>query len=839
MVDVQQGVQHRYFMHNSLGRLLRVRQPEQEVNSNLNTSGNPSNNSWTAGFTYDNNGNVLTGIDAIGTTITNTYDALNRVTQRSYNDSPQTPTVNFYYDRAGLSSVPAYSKGQLTNVTSSVSESRYTEFDVAGRLKEIRQITDGQTYTSKYTYNLSGALIEEEYPSGRIVKNVLDDNGDLSIVQSRKSSNHGFWNYASHFSYNAAGAVTKMQMGNGLWETAQFNARLQSTQLGLGTIPTGASLWKVDYEFGELQTNGAVDATKNNGNIGKQTLTVPGTNFVQSYKYDSLHRLTEAVEKTDTTTNWSQEFEYDRYGNRIGIDQAIGLLTLNTTPTIDTNTNRFNPSQGFSYDKNGNIIEDIDPATNQPRTFVFNGDNKQKEIRDANDVLIAQYFYDGEGKRVKKVVPATGETTIFVYASGKLVAEYSTKLSQTPSVSYTTTDHLGTPRVITNELGEVTSRRDFLPFGEDIYQNVGGRTSGLNYGASSDEIRQKFTGYQKDNETGLDFAEARMYANNFGRFTAVDPLLASGKSANPQTFNRYVNVGNSPLAITDPLGLTWYFNQSINRYDWYDEETKKFKWGGGSLSDEWSLVKEGVGYGHFVYEKEGGGWATLDPASSNVSHFFARNQAIWEYRALTNYGGYGNIPVYGNVLDMVSGIKTGNVGRGLFGFYSTAAAFATAPRTFAAFAKEGAMEGASYFSGLPIFNPIKPRGSGITNEEIVQRAANFADAKRMRKGFDTDAVGGTKAHVYANDFLYRYQRRYGNHGLETENVSFMDGISVRYGQKGSVRFDVIDNKNGVGYDFKFGSEKNWPALKPTRITQFLNHGPNTIKTVKEVNPVRH
>lgn len=554
MVDVQQGVQHRYFMHDSLGRLLRVRQPEQEVNSNLNTSGNPSNNSWTAGFTYDNNGNVLTGIDAIGTTITNTYDAVNRVTQRSYNDSPQTPTVNFYYDGAGLPSVPAYSKGQLTKVKSSVSESRYTEFDVAGRLKEFKQITDGQTYTSKYTYNLSGALIEEEYPSGRVVKNVLDNNGDLSIVQSRKSSNHGFWNYASHFSYNAAGAVTKMQMGNGLWETAQFNARLQSTQLGLGTIPTGASLWKVDYEFGELQTNGAVDATKNNGNIGKQTLTVPGTNSVQSYKYDSLHRLTEAVEKTDTTTNWSQEFEYDRYGNRIGIDQAIGLLTLNTTPTIDTNTNRFNPSQGFSYDKNGNVVNDVDPISSLTRQFIFNGDNKQVEVK-KDGITIGRYYYDGEGKRVKKVTDT--ETTVFVYSSGKLIAEYSTQLSTTPSVAYTTTDHLGTPRIITDELGQVSSRRDFMPFGEELYTGVGGRTgdAGLKYSSSEDEVRQKFTGYQKDDETNLDFAENRMYANEMGRFTAVDPLLASGKSSDPQSFNRYIYVMNNPMTFIDPDGL--------------------------------------------------------------------------------------------------------------------------------------------------------------------------------------------------------------------------------------------------------------------------------------------
>ncbi len=75
MVRVEQGSQNRYFMYDSLGRTLRIRQPEQEVNTALNTSGDPYNNSWTGGFTYDNNGNVLTTTDAKGTTIPNTYDA--------------------------------------------------------------------------------------------------------------------------------------------------------------------------------------------------------------------------------------------------------------------------------------------------------------------------------------------------------------------------------------------------------------------------------------------------------------------------------------------------------------------------------------------------------------------------------------------------------------------------------------------------------------------------------------------------------------------------------------------------------------------------------------------
>ncbi|MCV4784081.1 hypothetical protein OFM36_32080, partial [Escherichia coli] len=59
---------------------------------------------------------------------------------------------------------------------------------------------------------------------------------------------------------------------------------------------------------------------------------------------------------------------------------------------------------------------------------------------------IGVYEYDGDDRRVKKIVPGTGEVTVFVYdAGGKLVAEYSTQVAsaQDAKVAYLTADHLG------------------------------------------------------------------------------------------------------------------------------------------------------------------------------------------------------------------------------------------------------------------------------------------------------------------------------------------------------------------------------------------------------------
>lgn len=124
-----------------------------------------------------------------------------------------------------------------------------------------------------------------------------------------------------------------------------------------------------------------------------------------------------------------------------------------------------------------------------------------------------------------------------------------------PTVNYTASDPLGSPRVLTNKQGDVISRRDFMPFGEEIAPGAETHRTAANKYGVGDGVRQKFTGYERDEDTGLDFAEARYYYSNHGRFTAVDPLLASGKSANPQTFNRYAYTMNRPLVLTDPTGL--------------------------------------------------------------------------------------------------------------------------------------------------------------------------------------------------------------------------------------------------------------------------------------------
>ncbi|MGB7068400.1 MAG: hypothetical protein WBD22_02810, partial [Pyrinomonadaceae bacterium] len=430
-----QGEQSRYFMHDSLGRLLYAKQPEQQANAAF-VAGDPitGNTQWSVKYEYDDNGNIAKTTDARGLYAAGTYDNLNRLKMRDYSDA--TPDVSFYYDGKGLGTQPAYSKGKTTKVASSVSETRYTDFDNLGRLLTHQQITDGQTYNTGNKYNLSGALIEETYPSGRVVKSVLDNDGELSRVQSRKNASQGLHTYAGHFEYDAAGAVTKRRLGNGKWESAKYNSRLQPTEIALGKTQDATNLLKLEYDYGT--------SALNNGSLREQKITVPtaggGTGFtaIQTYAYDSLNRLQSASETVGGSQTWKQTFTIDRYGNRRF--DAANTTTLGScaeavcNPSISTSTNRL---IGYGFDAAGNVTADADG-----RTFGFDAENHQKEVKNSSGASLGTYFYDGEGRRVKKI--SNTETTIFVYnASGQLVAEYSTALAQTQQVSYLTNDHLG------------------------------------------------------------------------------------------------------------------------------------------------------------------------------------------------------------------------------------------------------------------------------------------------------------------------------------------------------------------------------------------------------------
>jgi RHS repeat-associated protein len=109
-------------------------------------------------------------------------------------------------------------------------------------------------------------------------------------------------------------------------------------------------------------------------------------------------------------------------------------------------------------------------------------------------------------------------------------------------VEYYHTDALGSVRAVSDPSGTVTAQHDYFPFGEE-------------YAASSGSDSRRFTGKERDIETGLDYFGGRSYSAKLGRFAAVDPQLNESDAAlNPQKWNRYAYARSNPLAFVDPDG---------------------------------------------------------------------------------------------------------------------------------------------------------------------------------------------------------------------------------------------------------------------------------------------
>lgn len=151
-----------------------------------------------------------------------------------------------------------------------------------------------------------------------------------------------------------------------------------------------------------------------------------------------------------------------------------------------------------------------------------------------------------------------GQTTVYAYdAFGNLAAEYGPAEASPcgTATCYVTQDHLGSLRLLTDSYGVSQRRYDYLPFGTELLAGTNGRTTGLGYQASPDDVNSKFTGQMRDQEPALDFFNVRYFSGAQGRFQSPDPGNAGADPSDPQTWNAYAYVNNNPLSYTDPSGM--------------------------------------------------------------------------------------------------------------------------------------------------------------------------------------------------------------------------------------------------------------------------------------------
>ncbi len=353
------NTQIRLFKYDSLSRLTNEKQVEatatlNDVGVKVGASGQ-----WTGVYKYDVQGLLTEGVDARGVKTTFAYDGLRRVASVSYTGESgyATPNVTCTYDEVHSN---FYNKGRLTKVKTAANAGQGTpetiqnyDYDKIGQVVNHTQSIGNQSYNLTYGYNLAGQLTSEKYPSGKVFNYSVDDYGRLQTVADAQRT------YLSSVSFTNQGLLSQMNLGNGTSESFGYNDRFQMTnqQLNKGS----QVLQKYGYGYGKVDlANGTIDATKNNGQLGKITSFIGTTQQSQQrFDYDSIGRLSESREyrgATNTLT-YKEHFDFDRFGNlyRKAINNGTSgqanpvVYTPIEDNQIDKNTNRFTSGTNTTY----------------------------------------------------------------------------------------------------------------------------------------------------------------------------------------------------------------------------------------------------------------------------------------------------------------------------------------------------------------------------------------------------------------------------------------------------------------------------------------------------------
>jgi RHS repeat-associated protein len=522
-------------------------------------------------YTYDSFGNLLSETDPNGHTTAYSYDStkvfpssitnnLGHVHSFSYNPAtgnlksetdPNGFTTSYFYDVFGR---------QIKEVQTYDSESSPTteiEYDFDGivveRLSVKQKESDGSVYETMYFYDGFGRLIQIKSAAADGEQIVTDVEYDANSRISSESNPY-FAEFSKNYrtpdlsiprvsySYDALNRVIFATNPDGSFKELTFDRSSasvfdeNSNQIdylndAFGNIVEvtehdNAELYKTAYTYDAADN--LVSITDNEGNR-------------ISYVYDSLGSRV----RVDDPNIGTWTYEYDLAGNLIRqVDSKENGAS--STGSSGTNINDNTISFSREYDANGNVL------SNNNNLFEYDGFNQLRKIKSKEDELLAEYFYDQDGERIKKVTYDSESSTTTYYlgdlirvvnsngtydtvhynANGKLVGRKDSE----GALFFYHPDNLGSTNLVTGEAKNVVERTEYMPFGQVVSGND----------------RFMFTGQENDPESKLMYFGSRYYNPFLRQFTQPDSLLPN--AYDPQQLNRYAYVRNNPYKYTDPTG---------------------------------------------------------------------------------------------------------------------------------------------------------------------------------------------------------------------------------------------------------------------------------------------
>jgi RHS repeat-associated protein len=388
LTDVVQGPQHRRFAYDSLGRLTRQKLAETDAvfdDAGQYVGPGHPNAVWGDLFEYDSRSNLVSRTDARNVrtkfwyqpTAQSPLDPLNRLFKIEYvvqtGSVAAADTVNYAFETAGdLAKVKS-----ITTKDPSTDEVRTTEeyrYDTQARVDQRTLTIAARPYhplVTNFTFDsldrITDVIHPAQYPSAAR-KTVHHDYDPVSRLSNLTVDGAA---YASQFVYNASGQTKELKVGAaGANQVTEKYAYDQATGLLAGQKAyRGANenqnrLLDLSYDYLRAGTTG--------GRTGQLTKITDNLNAQKgrAFTYDRLGRLKRAAGGDPSAAAlWTQDYSYDRWGNRTGTAAAGNTAALKApadpsvkAPDVELASNSLPQMPEYLREKSGRAVTDAPAA---------------------------------------------------------------------------------------------------------------------------------------------------------------------------------------------------------------------------------------------------------------------------------------------------------------------------------------------------------------------------------------------------------------------------------------------------------------------------------------------
>jgi RHS repeat-associated protein len=511
-------------------------------------------------YAYDSSGNLVTVTPPapLGPT-TYAYDSLGRVT--SVTDGKNQATVFTYTVRDDVI-VAHYADGNdvvgLFYANGLVQQQRDTrgagygakdyQYDALGRLTRFQGPESGtvQTYTydpvgNTLTYTDTNGTITYTYDAANQLTTLREPGGTCTSGTTAPAANSG----CVKFTYDNNGKEIKRSLPGGATVSTTNDLSARPTRITAKNM-TGVVVADVGYSYG---VGGSTTAANDRTSIQARTSFAEigvAAGAITSYTYDSLKRVTAAVEKSGTATTASWSYGYDAAGNRtthtrVGATGAPAGTTNYTYNTANEITSSGGATAAWSYDADGS--QTVNGATGQTATYDAHlaataiGATSYTAFGQGNTTTLTRSYsstrYTDSALGQASETTSAGTTAYTRSAKGETVSARTSAGS-----TYFIKDSLGSVIGLFDKTGAFTGGYSYSPYGETRNTITAGSAADIN------SLRY-ISGYF-DRSVGLYKLGARYYDATLGRFIQYDP---TGQEANP-----FVYAACNPINAKDPSG---------------------------------------------------------------------------------------------------------------------------------------------------------------------------------------------------------------------------------------------------------------------------------------------